>query len=194
MLKKFKIIILLLFLIQGCGLFNTREVEQPVDPRSNFIPPTAPEIVIVNFITAITEKNLNNYMDCFVDTTYSTRKFSYTADIASQIQYPVFRYWNLSYENSYFTNLRSLTNPASSSNLFLSNEIVTTTIDTVVYDSDYLLHVEHQKQAVAQTVKGKLRLVLSADSRNLWSIHRWIDYKVNDGDTTWSVLKANFTN
>ena len=194
MLKKFKIIILFLFLIQGCGLFNTREVEQPVDPRSNFIPPTAPEIVIVNFITAITEKNLNNYMDCFVDTTYSTRKFSYTADIASQIQYPVFRYWNLSYENSYFTNLRSLTNPASSSNLFLSNEIVTTTIDTVVYDSDYLLHVEHQKQAVAQTVKGKLRLVLSADSRNLWSIHRWIDYKVNDGDTTWSVLKANFTN
>jgi len=194
LLKKFKIIILFLFLIQGCGLFNTREVEQPVDPRSNFIPPTAPEIVIVNFITAITEKNLNNYMDCFVDTTYSTRKFSYTADIASQIQYPVFRYWNLSYENSYFTNLRSLTNPASSSNLFLSNEIVTTTIDTVVYDSDYLLHVEHQKQAVAQTVKGKLRLVLSADSRNLWSIHRWIDYKVNDGDTTWSVLKANFTN
>jgi hypothetical protein len=194
LLKKFKIIILFLFLIQGCGLFNTREVEQPVDPRSNFIPPTAPEIVIVNFITAITEKNLNNYMACFVDTTYSTRKFSYTADIASQIQYPVFRYWNLSYENSYFTNLRSLTNPASSSNLFLSNEIVTTTIDTVVYDSDYLLHVEHQKQAVAQTVKGKLRLVLSADSRNLWSIHRWIDYKVNDGDTTWSVLKANFTN
>ena len=194
MLKKFKIIILLLFLNQGCGLFNTREVEQPVDPRSNFIPPTAPEIVIVNFITAIAEKNLNNYMACFVDTTYSTRKFSYTADIASQIQYPVFRYWNLSYENSYFTNLRSLTNPASSSNLFLSNEIVTTTIDTVVYDSDYLLHVEHQKQAVAQTVKGKLRLVLSADSRNLWSIHRWIDYKVNDGDTTWSVLKANFTN
>lgn len=194
MLKKIKILILISLLSSGCGLFDTRDVEQPVDPRSNFIPPTAPEIVIVNFVNAISDKNLNDYMACFVDTTYSTRKFSFTADIASQIQYPVFRFWNLSYENAYFTNLRSLTNPSSNSNLFLSNENITTTIDSVVYDTDYLLHVEHQKQSVAQTVKGKLRLVLSADSRNLWAIHRWIDYKVNDSDTTWSVLKANFAN
>ena len=194
MQRKIKIIFFLLLFISGCGLFSTRDVESPVDPRSSFTPPTAPEIVLVNLISAIVERNLNNYMACFVDSTYSTRRFSFTADVASQIQYPVFRFWSLTYENLYFTNLRSLTNSNSTSNLFLSNEVVTVTIDTVVYDYDYLLHIEHQKQSVAQTVKGKLRFVLGSDSRNLWSIHRWIDFKVNDGDTTWSVLKANFIN
>jgi len=192
--KKIKILILIFLLFQGCGLFDTRDVEAPVDPRSNFIPPTAPEIVIVNFNNAIIEKNVNNYIACFVDTSYSTRKFSYVADLASQSQYLVFRYWNLGYENSYFANLKALTDPSSNSNLFLSNQMVNTTSDTVVYDADYLLRFEHQKPTVAKTLKGKLRLILSSDSRSLWAIHHWIDYKVNDNDTTWSVLKANFSN
>jgi hypothetical protein len=195
LLRRIKILFIFVFVSSsGCGLFGTRDVESPIISRSSFIPPTAPEIVLVNFISAITEKNVDNYMKCFVDTNYSFKKFVYTADISSQIQYQIFRYWNLGYENQYFTNLRSLTDPSATSNLFLTPENVTPTIDSVVYDYIYLLRFDHNKPSVAKTVKGRLRFVISSDNRSLWAINTWIDYKQNDGDTTWSVLKANFSN
>jgi hypothetical protein len=193
LLKRINILIIFSFLlVSACGLFDLRESENPVDPRSNFIPPTSPEIVLVNIITAVAEKNLNNYMSCFVDTAYSSRTFVYTADISSQSQYPVFAFWNTNYEKNYFNNLLLLTNSSSTSNLFLSNELYSITPDTVILDADYLMRFDHQKPSVSKTVKGKLRFVLSSDTRNLWSINSWTDYKVNNTDTTWSVLKANF--
>ena len=192
MLKKLKIFLLLFVLISGCGLFDTRDVEPPTDPRSNFTPPTSPDIVIINLQFAIAEKNLNNYMACFVDTNFSSRKFTYQADVSSQVQYPIFAFWNLSNENAYYTNLLALTNAQSNSHLFFSDEMLSTSLDTAIYDADYLLRFEHQKPTVAQTLKGKLRFYMAADSRNLWSVHSWFDFKENADDTTWSVLKANF--
>jgi hypothetical protein len=85
-------------------------------------------------------------------------------------------------------------NPNATSNVFFSNPNLNTLSDSAVYDADYLLRVDHQKTNVAKTLKGKIRLVLSADSRNLWSIHKWIDFQSTSNDTTWSVLKANFSN
>jgi hypothetical protein len=181
-------------LVSGCGLFNTRDVEPPTDPRSNYMPPTTPDIVIINMQFAIAEKNLNNYLSCFVDTNYSSRSFTYFADVNSQVQYPIFSNWQLSNEKTYFTNLLSLTDPQSNSNLFLSNEVLTVTLDTAIYDSDYLLRFEHQRTTVSQTLSGKLRFIMASDSRYLWSIHSWTDFKDDDNDTTWSVLKANFSN
>ncbi len=194
MLKKLKIFLLLFILISGCGIFDTRDVEPPTDPRSNFTPPTSPDIVIINLQFAVAEKNLINYMACFVDTNFSSRKFTYQADVNSQVQYPIFLFWNLSNEKAYYTNLLALTNAQSNSHLFLSNEMLNTSLDTAIYDADYLLRFEHQRTTVAQTLKGKLRFYMAADSRNLWSIHNWFDFKENADDTTWSVLKANFIN
>ena len=195
MLRRIKILFFSVLIVSsGCGLFSTRDVEPPIISRSSFIPPTAPDIVLINFISAITEKNADNYMKCFMDTAYSPKRFIYTADITSQLQYPIFRYWNLSYENQYFLTLRSQTDPSATSNLFLTPENITPTIDSVVYDYIYLLRFDHNKPSVAKTVKGKLRFVISSDNRSLWAINTWIDYKQNDFDTTWSVMKANFSN
>ena len=86
-------------------------------------------------------------------------------------------------------------NPQATSILFFSSSsqpIVAS--DTAIFDSDYLLRVDHQKTTVAKTITGKIRLIMSMDSRNLWAIHNWIDFKSLDTDTTWSVLKANFSN
>jgi hypothetical protein len=194
LLKKFKILLILTALISGCGIFDTRDVEPPSDPKSNFVPPTTPDIVIINLQFAIAEKNLVNYMSCLVDTNFTSRRFSYLADVNSQVQYPIFANWQLSNENAYFTNLLALTDPQTNSNLFLSNEVMNITLDSAVYDSDYLLRFEHQRTTVAQTLKGKLRFIMAADSRNFWSIHNWLDFKDSANDTTWSVLKANFIN
>jgi len=178
-------------IFKSCGL---REVESPVDPRSNFVPPTSPDLVITNFQSAIIERNINNYLACFVDTNFSQRKFIFTADAASQGQYPIFRYWNLNNERYYYTSLTSLTSAQSISNLLFSNISFIPSSDTAILDADYVVRFEHSKQNVPKVYQGKLRFVMGQDSRNLWSVHSWTDFKLNESDTTWSVLKANFSN
>jgi hypothetical protein len=178
----------------GCGLFGLRDVETPTEPRSNFIPPTTPDIVLANLQSAITDKDINNYLQCMVDTSLTPRRFSFSADISSQIQYPIFRNWDLTNEKNYFYNLLSLTTPQSTS-LFLPSNISSNTYsDSAVYDMDYWLRFDHQKTTVAKILTGKLRFVMVINSKNLWAISRWIDIKGVDTDTTWSVLKANFSN
>lgn len=178
----------------GCDLFAPRDVEPPSDPRSNFTPPTIPDFVIVNLQFAIAEKNLNNYMQCLTDSAFSGRSFRFFADVSSQVQYPILNNWSVNQERTYYTNLISLTEPSATSNLFVSNEQMQTGLDSAIYDADYLLVFSHNQNTVAKTVKGKLRFILKPDTRNLWSINTWSDFKVNSSDTTWSVLKANFSN
>ena len=177
--------------VYSCAL---RDVEPPVTSRNTFVPPTSPDLVMVNLQFSVIEKDVNNYMQCFVDTSYSTRRYTYIPDIVSQSQYPIFRFWNITNEKTYFASLLSLTDPAATSNLFFSNSTLNSFGDTAFFDADYLLHVDHQKTNVAKTLKGKIRLIIGSDSRNLWSIHRWIDIKADNADTTWSVLRANFSN
>jgi hypothetical protein len=57
--------------ISGCGLFETRTPEYPDTDGGTFIPPTSPDIVIDNFVECIKNKNIDNYISCFVETGYS---------------------------------------------------------------------------------------------------------------------------
>lgn len=193
MLKSFKIFLPLLLFINGCGLFGLRDVETPTESRTHYDPPISPDIVISNLIYAITEKDVNNYLNCFVDTAYTTKRFVYTADISSQIQYPIFLNWTLSNEKSYFNNLLALTGQ-NFSFLSLGNEKWINYSDSAIYDADYLVRFDHQKTNVAKALNGKLRFVMVLNTKNLWAVSRWIDFKSADTDTTWSVLKANFSN
>ncbi|MBK8984150.1 MAG: hypothetical protein IPM38_17995 [Ignavibacteria bacterium] len=189
-----KILVLFFVLYSGCGLFETRSVEPPTEVRSTFTQPTSPDIVLSNLNFAITEKNLDNYMRCFVDSNFSSKRFQYIPDAVSQTSYPVFLNWSLNSERIYYSNLISFTNSSSSSNLFLSNLNFNTGIDSAVIDSDYLLVYNHSRQNIATVTGGRLRFVMSQDSRSLWSIHGWYDFLNEDNDTTWSVLKANMFN
>ncbi len=180
--------------LASCGLFEVRNVQTPNQPRSTFIQPTSPDLVISNLNFAIAEKNVENYMKCFVDSAFSPRRFAFFPDAVSFNSYPVFRTWNLSSERLYYTNLVNLTNENSSSNLFLSEIMITSGIDSAVVDSDYILVYDHNRTSIAKTSRGKLRFIMSPDDRSLWSIHAWYDFIEQTGDTTWSNLKANFIN
>ena len=193
-MKKAALILITIYFVAALHSCGLREAETPVTSRTTFIPPTSPDLVMINLQYSIIEKDINNYMQCFVDTNYNPRRYTYVPDVTSQIQYPIFQFWKIANEKSYFTSLMSLTDPTSTSNLFFSNSTLNSFADTAFFDADYLLRVDHQKTNVAKNLKGKVRLILSADSRNLWSIHRWIDIKSDNADTTWSVLRANFSN
>lgn len=190
--KKLPVLILIFYC--GCGLFESRTVEPPTEVRSTFTQPTSPDIVLSNLNFAITEKNLDNYMRCFVDSGFSNKRFSFIPDAVSQTAYPVFLNWTLNSERIYFSNLISFTNVSSPSNLFLSKINFNTGIDSAVIDSDYILVFNHDRQNIAKITKGRLRFVMSPDVRSLWSIHSWSDFIEENNDTTWSVLKANMFN
>jgi len=194
LLKKFKIFFFIFIFIAGCGLFETRDVEIPNTPRSNFTPPTTPDIVITNFTSAIFQRDINNYTSCISDSSFGGANFKFIPDVISQGTYPIFASWDKSKENSYFTNIVNLTPESSTSNLFLTNVTSNISTDSAVYDSDYLLIFNHNRANVARQAKGKLRFVITHDTRNLWAIKSWTDFRVNDSDTTWSVIKANFAN
>ena len=187
-----KILFFSFLIFTGCGLFETRTVEPPSEPRSTYIQPTSPDIVLTNLNFSIAEKNLDNYLRCLVDPNFSNRIFRYYPDAVSQSNYPVFLTWDLNNERNYYSNLISFTNENASSNLFLSNTIINTGIDSTIVDSDYILVFEHNKQNVPKVFNGKLRFIMGIDARSLWSIHTWYDYINDNNDTTWSVLKANF--
>lgn len=195
MQRKFNYIFALVFIyVYGCGLFDTRDVQPPSENRSTFNQPTSPDIVLANLNFAIAEKNLDNYLKCFVDSNFSTRRFKFFPDALAQSQYPVFLNWTLNNERAYYSNLIVFTNPNASSNLFLSNISMNTGIDSAIIDSDYLLVYDHNKLNIAKVLKGKLRFIMGTDIRSFWSIHSWYDFIDNNNDTTWSVLKANFVN
>lgn len=187
-------LIIFVSFLNSCGLFDTRDVEPPIDPRSNFIPPTSPELVLVNLQFAIAEKNIDNYMKCFVDSTFAGVSYRFFADAPTQIQFPILTGWNINNERIYYTNLVSATSIESSSNLFLSNFTMTQGIDSAIYDAEYLLAFNHNRNVIPKTSKGKLRFVLVPDSRSLWGIKTWNDFKIEESDTTWSYLKASFVN
>lgn len=193
MFKRINILFLIALLFCGCGLFGLRDVETPTESRSHFDPPVTADIVISNLTYAINEKDISNYLKCFIDTAYTTKRFVYTADVTSQIQYPIFQNWSLSYEKTYFNNLISSTG-SNYSYLYLSNESWSNYSDSAVYDADYLLRFDHQKTNVSKALNGRLRFIIIIDSKNLWSISRWTDYKLTNTNTTWSILKANFSN
>lgn len=182
------------FFAGSCGLFDTRDVEPPTDPRSNFSPPTSPDIVLTNLQFAIAEKNLNNYLACFSDSILTGRGYTFIADVSTNAQYPILNNWTFQRERVYYTNLVSQTDVASSSNLFFSNPQLITSPDSVIYDANYILIYAHNNNLVAKQFEGQLRFTMYQDSRNLWSITRWQDFKINVNDTTWSELKAVFVN
>jgi len=174
---------------KGCGIFDTRDPENPETIRSTFLPPTSPEIVIENLSFAIQEKNSNNYTKCL-----SAESFQYVPDSKSQLIYgQIFDSWNVLAEKRYLDNLISRTNPNSSSVLFIDNERLTQlTSDSAIFQADYIFVFQHHVVGIPVSAKGNINLTIATDSDDLFYIRRWEDFRQNDSDFTWSEFKANF--
>jgi hypothetical protein len=176
-------------LFTGCGIFDTRDPEDPETIRSTYVPPTSPELVIDNLSFSIQEKNSVNYNKCISD-----QQYVYVPDSKSQLNYSeIFQGWNKSSEKRYIDNLISRTNATATSVLFIDNENLTLiTPDSAVYSAQYIVVFQHNQANVPKSAKGNITVYLSSDENNLFYIKRWEDFRQNDNDFTWSELKANF--
>ncbi|HAX49703.1 MAG TPA: hypothetical protein PK605_00510 [Ignavibacteria bacterium] len=193
--RRFKysaVFLLLVFLYQGCGIFETRDPEEPVTIRSTFFPPTSAEVVTDNLSYAIQEKNSSNYFKCL-----SLLNFQYIPDSRSQQQYElIFTNWGVNSEKNYFDNLIARQEGGNSSSvLFVDNERLTQySSDSARYQADYIFVFQHNQSNIPKSSKGRMSLILATDSDDLYYIRRWEDFRQNDTDFTWSEFKANFSN
>lgn len=180
---------MLILLIKGCGIFDTRAPEMPNNIRSTYLPPTSPEIVLDNLSFAIQEKNSENYLKCI-----SYGNYTYIPDSKSQLTYgQIFLNWDRISEKHYMDVLISNTNSSSTSVLFLDNknlELINS--DSATFNAEYIVVFQHRLN-YPKSAKGNITLYLSADENNLFNISRWEDFRRNDTDYTWSELKANFS-
>jgi hypothetical protein len=175
----------------GCDIFNTRVPEPPSEQSSNYIQPTAPQIVITNFKNAIEDYNVDNYIKCFVDTSFSDKHFEFVHSLETGIDRSLFYGWNLESEHHYLINLGKP--PYGIAGLILTNErSINVTSDSVIYNYDYSLTYPHGNPNFPTSFSGNLQFYLSVDrNRTNWSIYKWLDFKTGSA-YTWSYLKAVF--
>jgi hypothetical protein len=180
--------------LQGCGLFEPRDPEDPSQSSLNFKPPTEPSIVIANLQSAIEQKNAANYVSCFADPTRGNPPFVFTpSPEAAGLYTAALDVWSLADEQSYFQNLIARSSPQAFSSLSLTPKGSTVSADSVVYGYDYTLVFEHHDPGFPTIARGTLQFTLRVSQSNFWMIQRWLDFKTT-GDVTWSHFKGKFSN
>ena len=174
----------------ACDLFQTREPEPPSQNVSTFIPPTSYDIVLRNLQFAFAEDNVDNYLRCFVDSSYRRYEFIPAPEARARFA-SIFIQWDLESERRYFQNLGSPLNGAPSLT-FPSQSPIYTGTDSVIYNMNYTLFFPHRRDGIPRVVQGNMQLYLGVDPKKLWSIYRWQDSRTTT-DSTWSYWKAVFS-
>ncbi len=193
-----KILIILLIIINSCEFFTTRTPEDPGTGTGSFKVPLDPETVINNFKSAVNEKNLQNYINCFSDSNRNRIPFYFipTAEIFA-IYSSLFQNWSVDREKSYYNGLiNSLQSETYPELILLQSGFSAKQPDSVIYITDYKLKIAHQNTTIPTEFSGRMQLTISIDNSGLWSISRWIDLKLQNDSiiATWSLAKALFSN
>ena len=194
MKKRFAVTFLSIFFISGCGIFETRQPQPPQQGRTDFLPPTSPNIVIQNLVNSIADRNVDNYISCLSDTSFGGRSFLFVppADVYNQYR-SIFLNWDKNSERAYFNNLTSQSSNSSSSALILSSANPTYRgSDSAIYNTNYTLLWPNKVPGYPQQAQGNLQFSLGIDRNQNWSIYRWVDSRVGDS-LTWSEMKARFS-
>jgi hypothetical protein len=184
--------LLILILFVSCDLFVTRQPEKPDQSRSNFQLPTEPRIVLENLKNSFADKNVINYLACFVDTIFTNKRFKFlpSSEAASIFTF-LYQDWALSDERKYFSSVISKTPIELSLILNFTDENFSSLLgDTLLYTANYFISIPHNSSE-PKNYSGNLQFNLVRDSRSNWSIYYWKDTK-SGSLPSWSELKGYF--
>jgi hypothetical protein len=193
--KIFPTVMLGIFFISCTNPFSTRSAEKPQADKNTdiFDQPTRSEVVLSNLRYALNEKNLSNYMSCFIDTSFS-QSFTFCFKPDESIPSERFQGWSIQDEENYLRNV--FNNAQNISFEFLDKENITFTPISTAIDSvqtspfAYELKVEFKEPV---TYSGIARMKLIKNSNSLWAIYYWEDTRnAENYSNTWSVLKADY--
>ena len=185
-------IFLLVILVFSCtNPFSTRDVEEPSPDKGSdtYDQPFKSEYVLSNLRFAMIQKNISNYMNCFIDTSLVPMNYKFIPD--QSIPKERFTGWDLQDEENY---LRRVFNNSDKIEFeFIDKDITYTTITTSLDSVQtspfrYEMKVEFDTLAV---FSGKARMKLVKNVNSLWAIYYWEDFRDEiSNDNTWSFLKA----
>jgi hypothetical protein len=184
---------LIILSFTACDLFTTRVGEEPNEIKSNWKPPVLPEDVIINLENALTDKNVENYIDCFVDTIFADQPYNFSASSEALSLYQIFiQGWGLNEERRYF---RSITNKVPNyfpiSLALADQNLSTLSGDSSIYSATYSIKLPVQPgDPFPQNYAGSLEFKMLRDSRSWWVIYFWKDTK-SQTLPSWSELKGS---
>jgi hypothetical protein len=196
-LKKLVLLLILFSLIvtAGCDIFSTRSAEMPTQPRSDFTPAATEDILIQNLISSLKDKDVNTYLLCLSDTSFTSKKFQFFPSSEAASQYPSLTdNWNRKSEEDYFRNLAIKTKDNSQITLILNESSRNNLGDSTFYTASYTLSVpfvNSSSDIITKTYEGILTFKMVRDSRSVWSIYFWQDSKNSNSSSSWSDLKGS---
>lgn len=198
MREQFIILFIFALIIQSCDFLTTRTPEIPDTGGSSFNVPLEPETVINNFKSAVNEKNMQNYLQCFSDSNRNKTGFYFIPTAEVMAIYPsIFQNWSIENEKRYFSSMiNTMANEVYPELTFFANSFHSKLPDSAVFISDYHLKIRTKSNSVPDEYKGRIQLTITIDKSGLWSISRWIDSKLHADsiNSTWSLAKALFSN
>lgn len=193
-MKSIIFISIILLSLTACDLFTTRNAENPDQTRSNFQPPVEPAIVIENLKSSLSDKNVQNYIACFVDTIFADQTYNFSASSEAISLYQIFvQGWGLNEERRYFSSVTNRVPVDFPISLSLSNENYSSLSgDSLIYSATYSLNLPvSSSDPVPQNYAGNLQFNMLRDSRSEWVIYYWKDTK-SESLPSWSELKGSF--
>jgi hypothetical protein len=190
-----KIIFLLIIIVShtACDLFTTRTGEIPDEGRSKFQPAVSREILIENLINSLSDKNVQNYISCFVDSFFASRSYVFSPSSEALSSYPFLSQdWGLGEEQRYFTSMVSKVSKDFPVTLTLSDDNFNSVSgDTSIYSATYFLNVPFSSEdPLPKNYSGSLQFNVMRDSRSEWVIYFWKDTK-SQTLPSWSELKGS---
>jgi hypothetical protein len=196
---KIAVLFIFLLIIVGCELFTTREPEKPDTGETGYIPPTEPEILILNFENSIKRLNADNYIKCFFDEIGNhPLKYKFYPTASALAMYPsMFDDWSVESERRLINRIASQFGSESLQLVFPNRKPILETPDSAIFAADYVLTLPQKSQNQITDFRGRIQLTLISKPNGLWYISRWFDYPIEQVDSennTWSILKAIYFN
>lgn len=184
-MKTFSLFILIL-LLAGCELFDTRDPQSPAGDQGSWETPQQPRDVLTNLGLSLFEKNAANYLRSF-----DADSFLFIADPAVQQQQPSIAGWDYAREQSHINSLFSEGSLPSDSAVFV---VFTQTDETVLGDSaqviaSYSLTAQLALAGRPGDMRGESQFWFRVGREGYWVISRWTDLRT-ESEASWSDLKA----
>ncbi|NQV50824.1 MAG: hypothetical protein HQ507_10015 [Candidatus Marinimicrobia bacterium] len=184
-----------LMLLVGCELFTPRESEPPIDGTDPYawLPPTSPEIVLLNLSNAFPANKVNYHLDVLANDLETEVTFMFFPDQSvASAQEGVFDNWGYEKEENFITKLFQSLNAEGLQRLEFEIEQLLPIEDHYEIVTDYQLTLSYQETQtpLPGLFKGQATLTLVQNADLLYEISVWRDYKTIDTLPCWSDLKT----
>lgn len=179
----------------GCGLFDTRTPQNPINSGSTFEQAVTPSLVLRNLESALAYSNSNDYRKCFSDTSLGLPAFNFQPSAQGIAAAPSkFADWNVVQEEQYIKNIFTELQPGKLCAVTFSPADVqgATSGDSVQFSANYTAVFPNTRGGAEQSAAGSLQFTIRRSPQSgQWYITSWHDL-ASDNTTSWSLIKARF--